>query len=267
MRLLRTNLWAGGLLACAVFSGSAYGQCADPWVSQAVKQVKGSINGAGATGDCNIRNYGGGHWTTYNDLVTKVQAYFHPPAPSPVAGMCTDPWVTQAVRAVKGSVNGSGTAGDCNIANYGGGHWTSYADLQNKVQAFFHPPAPAPIPAPRPAPQQPFQTTITSPTQGAVLGEGATINVTWTYTGTPSPSQQQNGVQILLVESGAALERASLGSNLPLSAGRATVALPRNFVLNPGFNGVLCNVQIIDMTTQSVLAQTPSVSCNYAFAQ
>jgi len=158
MRIRTSFFLRHSLLLTAFFcvSGvSAYAQCADPWVTQSVKAVKGSISGTGAAGDCNPANYGGGHWTTYADLLSKVQAHFRAsapapaPAPAPVAaGQCTDPWVTQAVRAVKGSINGSATTGDCNPRNYGGGQWTSYADLQTKVNAYFHPPVAAPAPPP-----------------------------------------------------------------------------------------------------------------------
>ena len=55
-----------------------------------------------------------------------------------MAGTCRDPWVTQAVRQVTGHTpNGSYESGDCNIHNYGGGHWSSYPDLLNKVRAHF----------------------------------------------------------------------------------------------------------------------------------
>lgn len=52
------------------------------------------------------------------------------------AGSCRDPWVTNAVREVtRREPNGSGESGECNILNYGGGRWTTYADLVGKVRA------------------------------------------------------------------------------------------------------------------------------------
>lgn len=51
------------------------GNCKDPWVTQAVKEVlKRSPNGSGNTGECDIQRYGNGHWSSYNDLVSKVRA-------------------------------------------------------------------------------------------------------------------------------------------------------------------------------------------------
>lgn len=52
------------------------------------------------------------------------------------AGQCRDPWVTQAVTAVQGrEPAGQGELGECNIKLYGGGQWSSYDDLMNKVRA------------------------------------------------------------------------------------------------------------------------------------
>lgn len=55
-----------------------------------------------------------------------------------LAGQCRDPWVTKAVTEVMHrSPNGSGESGECSIYRYGNGHWTSYADLVNKVKIAF----------------------------------------------------------------------------------------------------------------------------------
>lgn len=53
------------------------GQCRDPWVTRAVTQVTGrQPSGSGDSGDCDYRRYGGGRWTTYDDLVGKVRAEY-----------------------------------------------------------------------------------------------------------------------------------------------------------------------------------------------
>jgi hypothetical protein len=58
------------------------GQCRDPWVTQAVQQVTGhQPNGSGDNGECDYRRYGGGRWTTYDDLVSKVRVTFGMGAP------------------------------------------------------------------------------------------------------------------------------------------------------------------------------------------
>ena len=55
-----------------------------------------------------------------------------------IAGSCRDAWVTQSVQQVTGHApNGSYESGDCNIHNYGDGHWSSYSDLVNKVKVAF----------------------------------------------------------------------------------------------------------------------------------
>jgi len=65
-------------LACG-FTAVASAQCRDPWVSQAVSQVMArAARGQGDTGECYIGNYGGGQWSSYGDLVNKVQAHFYP---------------------------------------------------------------------------------------------------------------------------------------------------------------------------------------------
>ena len=130
-------------LALCVSNSAAAGQCSDPWVNQAVQQVTGHApNGSGGYGDCNIQNYGGGHWSSYPDLVNKVRAHFA--SATAASGTCHDPWVTSAVKQVTGRApNGSGVSGECDINRYGGGHWSSYLDLVSKVQAVFHPAQPA----------------------------------------------------------------------------------------------------------------------------
>lgn len=50
-------------------------------------------------------------------------------------GTCKDPWVTEVVTRIKGSKPfGQGDSGECNHRLYGGGHWSNYADLENKVR-------------------------------------------------------------------------------------------------------------------------------------
>ena len=113
------------------------GSCRDAWVTQAVQQVTGHApNGSYESGDCNIHNYGDGHWSSYSDLVNKVHAHFG--RATVATGVCRDQWVTRAVTQVMGRApNGSYESGECNIHNYGGGHWSSYSDLVNKVKVAF----------------------------------------------------------------------------------------------------------------------------------
>ena len=121
---------------------------------------------------------------------------------------------------------------------------------------------------PTPIPTPAFQLAVTSPTQGAVLVESATMSVTWRYSGTPSPATMQNGVNILLTESnGSMTQRVPLATGLQISRGGAAAQLPNNFLVNPGIGGVSCEISIMDVTSGSELAHTPNLQCKYAFTQ
>lgn len=56
---------------------------------------------------------------------------------------CKDPWVTEALktihreRGMSDTINGSGTTGECDTNRYGGGRWTSKADLTDHVRLSF----------------------------------------------------------------------------------------------------------------------------------
>ena len=52
-------------------------------------------------------------------------------------GKCNDAWVTQAYYQTWGSCPGTGENDACNIRLYGGGVWSTYGDLLNKVRAAF----------------------------------------------------------------------------------------------------------------------------------
>lgn len=52
--------------------------------------------------------------------------------------VCRDPWVSQAYYEVWGNCTGAtGDNGNCNYRLYGGGQWSSYGDLVNKVRAAY----------------------------------------------------------------------------------------------------------------------------------
>jgi hypothetical protein len=73
--LLRVLSAAGVMLACSTFSYAQGGSCKDPWINQAYNELyHRAPAGSGATGECNISLYGGGHWTTYADLESKIIA-------------------------------------------------------------------------------------------------------------------------------------------------------------------------------------------------
>jgi hypothetical protein len=59
-----------------------------------------------------------------------------------VAGQCRDPWITQAIQEVTGRApTGANETGDCTYSQYGGGHWSSYAELKGYVRQRLAPPS------------------------------------------------------------------------------------------------------------------------------
>jgi hypothetical protein len=60
------------------------------------------------------------------------------------AGKCRDAWITSAIWQVAGrEPNGDYESGECTYTQYGGGRWSSYAELKGYVEAKLKPkPAP-----------------------------------------------------------------------------------------------------------------------------
>jgi hypothetical protein len=63
------------LSGCTTLSHAQGGSCKDPWINQAYNELyHRAPSGSGATGECNIALYGGGHWSSYTDLENKIVA-------------------------------------------------------------------------------------------------------------------------------------------------------------------------------------------------
>jgi pimeloyl-ACP methyl ester carboxylesterase len=93
---------------------------------------KGSAADSAGNGLCNVTRYRSGSWGNQAELNDLVQQSF----------LCNDPWIGQVyAEAAMGSSkpNGSGTSGECNPVNYGGGSWSNFADLRVKAKAFKFP--------------------------------------------------------------------------------------------------------------------------------
>jgi hypothetical protein len=121
------------LFACAAMLAlssltTANAQCRDAWISRAVQEITGRpVKGTGDSDECNKMNYGGGTWSSLEDLKSKVQ----------VAGICKDPWITQAYKDPQGvgrTPEGWGTKGQCNTKLYNNGSWNSYNHLRTLVK-------------------------------------------------------------------------------------------------------------------------------------
>ena len=125
MKMLR---WTMMLAAIALTAGAkrAHAQCTDPWITQAIRELKGRApNGSAGTGECAINRYGGGSLGDYTSLKKLVQGSFY----------CSDPWIGEAVLTLYNRAPvGSSTVGECNDKLYTG-YWTSYPDLKTKVQS------------------------------------------------------------------------------------------------------------------------------------
>lgn len=65
------------LFGCGIFAESVSAQCRDPWVGQVINELIGrSAIGSGDSGECNTKLYGGGSWSSYDDLRNKVRDSF-----------------------------------------------------------------------------------------------------------------------------------------------------------------------------------------------
>jgi hypothetical protein len=66
-----------GLGLLAIAGAASAGTCKDPWVTRAIQEVKGRApQGSGSSGECDIHRYGGGRWSSYEDLRAKVKTAF-----------------------------------------------------------------------------------------------------------------------------------------------------------------------------------------------
>jgi len=65
------------LLLAALSPAIGYAQagpCADPWINQAFQQMyrRAPVGSGKNVGECDITRYGNGHWSSYQDLTTKI---------------------------------------------------------------------------------------------------------------------------------------------------------------------------------------------------
>lgn len=71
------KLFTIGLGLLAIAGAASAGTCKDPWVTRAIQEVKGRApQGSGSSGECDIYRYGGGRWSSYEDLRAKVKTAF-----------------------------------------------------------------------------------------------------------------------------------------------------------------------------------------------
>lgn len=120
--------------------------CRDPLINRVYNEdIRRAPRGVGDTGECNPLNYGGGQWSSYEDLRKKVRLYAATVPPS----SCRDQMLTDSLielasppsrpGAVSATLNrirprGTGELGECNMYLYGGGSWSSKDDLKDKIK-------------------------------------------------------------------------------------------------------------------------------------
>jgi|GEM_PF-6310054 len=77
----KNRVWkaaAGGMLMGGILSSAhaQAGPCRDPWINQAFHQMYNRPPaGSGTTGECDITRYGNGHWSSYQDLMSKISQH------------------------------------------------------------------------------------------------------------------------------------------------------------------------------------------------
>jgi hypothetical protein len=103
------------------------GRCPDAWVTDAVAQVVGVGRESVFGKACDPYLYGKARWSSFDQLRQHVVERF--------ATHCGDRWVTLAIMTIYNRVP---QAHDCNISLYGGGQWSDYGDLMNKVWAAYY---------------------------------------------------------------------------------------------------------------------------------
>lgn len=121
------------------------GPCRDPWVSSSFRMVFGrEANASGDTGECNFKNFGGGNWSSYRDLVWKTAWYrayrelgmvrggnaLNESLSTP-AGI--EPLVQTAVVEVVNSTRGTATTRGASTSTEKG-----YADLKAQVEDVYY---------------------------------------------------------------------------------------------------------------------------------
>jgi hypothetical protein len=73
------SLFAAVAATLLAASPAAAGDCRDPWITQAIREVTGRApNGSGESGECTYTQYRGGSWSSYAELKAAVQAKFSP---------------------------------------------------------------------------------------------------------------------------------------------------------------------------------------------
>lgn len=126
--MLRSNVFRVMAVAATCFAASgplhAQNTCSNQQINQAYVAMTMVPRGSGVAGECNPNFYypGGPTWNL-SDLEVRV---VH-------ARACSDPWIGQIYWE---KYHRNPTSNECETTQYGGGSWSSYADLSNKIVQF-----------------------------------------------------------------------------------------------------------------------------------
>lgn len=86
------------------------GPCSDPWVSKAVTEYRGKVNGYANQGECNNGLYNGGRWNNYDELyraVVKALSSQSTPAPPARSDDAILLCLSTTVNGIRGRDNGA----------------------------------------------------------------------------------------------------------------------------------------------------------------
>ena len=72
-RVLRNLAFPLFVFGTASLAHAQGGSCKDPWINQAYNKLyHRAPSGSGLSGECDVRLYGGGSWSNYDDLERKI---------------------------------------------------------------------------------------------------------------------------------------------------------------------------------------------------
>ena len=113
------------VLCLVMASLSLKAQNCDPWITKAYSKT---YKRTPTAEECNIKNYNGGTWSSYPELVGYIATYNNSRSGNHLKG---DPWIFQAYAEL---YDRAPRALELNINLYNGGTWNSYAELKGYVQ-------------------------------------------------------------------------------------------------------------------------------------
>src|ERR1043165_1695557 len=120
---MKRNLFFLACLLATTFALQA--QNCDPWITKAYTKI---YKRQPTADECNIKNYNGGHWSSFPELVGYIAAYNRNRPGNHLKG---DPWIFQAYAEL---YDRPPRALELDINLYNGGSWNNYNELKGYIQ-------------------------------------------------------------------------------------------------------------------------------------